>query len=232
MSKFDLAQTQALAELFEVPRESREDAWRRQFYAAVPDATLVCFEPQVRQGPDQFPYFELAIPDPGPVTPFCVTHILDVVLDNGFGIAIFGDSSRSAGPEWVFTYGSLLSYSLYGDFDGDPNVKPSVEEPAGEQRRVLIAAPSETYLPARACKALGDYMRTMYQHPDPKIALVDDPQLTPSRNLMVNLTLEQYHGDEGKLRAAVHYLSWFLPRTYAILPTPAGWDDSNFVPLG
>ena len=223
MPKFDLSQTQALVELFAVPGESRDPAWRRQFYAAVPDATLLSFEPQVAQGPDHFPYFELAIPDPGPVTPFCVTHLLDFVLDSGFGIAIFGDSSRSAGPQWVFTYGDLLSYSLYGDFDGDPNVIPADREPAGGERQVLVAAPSETYLPARARKALGTYVREMYQHPDPKIALIEDPHLKPSRNLMINLSLEQYGGDEGKLRAALHYLSWFLPGHTAWWPfRPAG----------
>ena len=95
MPKFDLAQTQAVSELFAEPREGRDKAWREQFYAAVPDATLMAFDPQVNQGPVEFPYFHLAIPDSGPVTPFCVTHLLEVVLDNGFGIAIFVDSSRS-----------------------------------------------------------------------------------------------------------------------------------------
>lgn len=232
MPKFDLAQTQALAELFAVPRESRDDAWRRQFYTAIPDATLMCFHPQVNRGPDQFPYFELAIPDPGPVTPFCVAHLLDFVLDNGFGIAIFGDSSKSAGPEWVFTYGDVLSYSLYGDFEGDPSATPPVGEPARGDHRVLVAAPSEAYFPTRARKALGDYVRHMFKHPAPRIALVEDPQLRPSRNLMINLTLEQYDGDEAKLRAALHYLSWFLPRTYSIVAMPAGGSDSSFVPLG
>src|SRR5207253_650095 len=153
----DLAQTQTLIDLFETPRESRDDVWRRSFYTAVPDATLASFEPQINQGPDQFPYFHLAIPDPGPVTPFCVTHILDDVLDNGFGIAIFGDASRSKPPEWVFTYGDLLSYSLFGTFDGDPAV---AADSAGNGTSMLVAAPSDEYLPKRARKAIGNFMRT------------------------------------------------------------------------
>ena len=119
MAKFDLAKTEELAELFETPRDDRDDAWIARFHATVPDATLMSFPSQVEDGPDGFPYFQMAMPDPGPVTPFCVTHVLDDVLDNGFGIVIFGDSSRSAPPEWVFTYGDLLSYSLYGRFDGE-----------------------------------------------------------------------------------------------------------------
>src|SRR5258708_1463863 len=122
MPKFDLSQTAALADLFQTPREEREDDWRRQFYAAVPDASLMSFDPQVSEGPDGFPYFGMAIPDPGSITPFCITHLLDFVLNSGLGIAVFGDSSQAEGPEWVFTYGDLLSYSLYGDFSGDPAV--------------------------------------------------------------------------------------------------------------
>jgi hypothetical protein len=230
MPKFDLAQTQILAELFAEPREGRDDRWREQFFAAVPDATLMTFEPQVCEGPDEFPYFQLAIPDPGPVTPFCVTHLLDVALDNGLGIAIFGDSSRSEGPEWVFTYGDLLSYSLFGRFDGDSAER--LASGGGKQNQVLVAAPSEEYLPARARKAMGNFVRSMYHHPDPRIALVYDPQATPSRNLMINLTLEDYDGDEEKLNAAVRFLGWFLPRTYRIRAMPAGWTDSSFAHLG
>ena len=229
MPKFDLAQTQVVADLFAQPREARDESWREQFYAAIPDATLMAFDPQVNRGPDEFPYFHLAIPDPGPVTPFCVTHLLEVVLDNGFGIAIFGDSSRSDDPEWVFTYGDLLSYSLFGHFDGDPAKKSvSIES---KDNQVLVAAPSEAYLPARARKAMGNFARQMYHHPDPRIGLVYDPKATPPKRLMINLTLEDYGGDRSKLSAAVHYLSWYLPRTYSVVAMPAGWSDSNFAPL-
>jgi len=228
VSKFDLDQTQKLTELFETPRENRDAPWQRSFYASVPDATLMSFDPQVNQGPDQFPYFHLAVPDPGPVTPFCLTHILDDVLDNGFGIAIFGDSSRANPPEWVFTYGDLLAYSLFGNFDGDPS---AIGASGGNGNSMLVAAPSEAYLPTRARHAIGKFMGTMCKHPHPKIALVDNPQLNPSRSLMVNLSLEQYAGNKKVLDSAMHYLSWFIPRTYALMPMPPGWTDAGFVPL-
>jgi hypothetical protein len=237
MSKFDLAQTEVLADLFAEARESRDQVWRQKFYTAVPDATLMAFDPQVNPGPDQFPYFHLAIPDPGPLTPFCVTHLLDDALDGGFGIAIFGDSSRTSDPEWVFTYGNLLSYSLFGDFEGDPAERERLKGHEGEKRpaqtehQVLTAAPSEAYLPIRARKAIAGYMRHWFQHPSPKIALLDDPQQVPSRGLIVNLTLEDYEGDETKLHAAINYLSWYLPATYRIAAMPESWTDSTFVPL-
>jgi hypothetical protein len=231
MPQFDLEKTGELAELFDTPHDRRDGAWIAQFYAAVPDASLISFPSQVEAGPDSFPYFQLAMPEAGPMTPFCVTDLLDYVLDNGFGIVIFGDSSRSNAPEWVFTYGDLLSYSLYGRFEGEP--PEPVGSTAAEEgvHQVLRAAPSESYLPATARRALGSYMHKVFQHPSPKVGLLVDPTLKPARNLMVNLTLEQYDGDKRKLDAAMRYLLWFLPRTYSLMPLPPGWDDGGFVAL-
>ncbi len=45
MAKFDLNRTADLAALFETVREQRDDAWQGRFYAAVPEATLMAFDP-------------------------------------------------------------------------------------------------------------------------------------------------------------------------------------------
>ena len=163
MSKFDLAQTQILAGLLAVAPDKRDEQWLQRFYAAVPDASLVAGNPQVEQGPDGFPYFQLAMPDPGSFTPFCVTHVLDNCLQHGMGIALFDNARRNGEPAWVFTYGSLLSFKLYGAFDGDPNEPRSSgaapEAASDESRKVLTGAPSESFLPAYARKAMGDFFR-------------------------------------------------------------------------
>ena len=231
MARFDLSQTQELARLFAVARDDRDEEWQQQFHAAAPDATLMCFDPQVSQGPDTFPYFDLAIPDAGPVTPFCITNLLDYLLENGFGCVIWGSSKREGGPEWVFTYGDLLSYSLFARFDGPPSAGGPKSEVAQQARQVLVAAPSEALLPARARKVIGDFIRKNYQHPNPKVGLVVDPSRDPSQSLMINLTLAQYHGDQHKLDMAIRYLFWFLPRSYALAPLPEGWSDSGFTDL-
>jgi hypothetical protein len=147
------------------------------------------------------------------------------------GIAIFGEAARADGPQWVFSYGDLLSYSLFGRFDGDSAAAQAGSSPKEGPHQVLQVTPSEQYFPARARRSLGRYMRLMFQHPNPKVALIDDATLSPSRNLMINITLEQYQGDQNKLNSAMRYLTWFIPRTYSLMAMPPGWTDSGFAPL-
>jgi hypothetical protein len=39
-----------------------DQAWIQRFYAAVPNATVLSYDPQVETGPDYFPYFQMAVP--------------------------------------------------------------------------------------------------------------------------------------------------------------------------
>jgi hypothetical protein len=226
MPAYDISKTADLGRLFTTEGEARDEAWVESFYQTVPDASLAAFEPQVYVGPDTFSYFHLAMPDPGPLTPFCISSLIDDALEGGFGAVIFGDTSRSTNPEWVFTYGNLLSYKLTGKFDsGDPVVAE------GESRgSVLVASPDETLLPTPARKALAEFMREKYQIPVPKVALVRAPGL-PEVSLMFNVSLSDYGGQQEKLDAAIHYLGWYLPSNYAVLPLPPEWDGSKLSDL-
>lgn len=227
MPKFDLAQTHALTALFNVARAQRDDAWRARFYAAVVDASLRAFEPQVSQGPDGFPYFGLGMPEPGAFTPFCISHILDAVLKNGFGVAVFGVAGPGGEPEWVFPYGDLLAFSLYGDFDGDP-VELKHEHASGglsvekvvEPRKVLVGSPSEQYYPARARRALERFMRERLRIEKPQIKVIVDPTACPAQSLAINLRPADYGGDVQRLGAAMRYVRWFLPRTHGLMSLP------------
>jgi hypothetical protein len=230
MSAYELTRT--LWGLFSVGQDSRDDEWRRRFYAAVPEAALIVDEPQVEFGPDEFQYFRLAVPEPGLLRPCSVSDVLDHCLNNGLGITLF-DNPRFAGPPaWVFRYGDLLSFKLYGSFDHDPAEPPLVGGwQSHEVKEFLIAAPSETYLPSCARKAIGDFFRNTLRHPDPRVALVIDPEHAPPRYLMFNLSGDDYDGDSEKLQAAFQYLSWFLPGNYTVAAMPTGWRDNNFKPL-
>ena len=227
---FDLNQTQKLVDLAALPQ--RDDAWCAQFLAAVPNASLAALNPQIQNGPDTFPYFQLALPDPGPLTPFSIVHILNDVLQNGTGVVVHANLRRDQPPLWVFTFGDILSYSMFGDFQGDPRVIANPDPPPNpNDRSFLRASPNESYLPVTARAAMGRFMRGPFRHPSPKIGLVTGASLSPRQSLMVNLRLKDYGGDRNKLNSAMRYLTWFVPKTYSVMALPDDWSDADMLPL-
>jgi hypothetical protein len=229
---FDLEQTRTLAALMAVPQEQHDDAWCANFLRAVPNASLASFDPQIQIGPDTFPYFQLALPDPGPFTPFSIVHILNDVLQKGVGVVIHSSIRRDQQPAWVFSFGDILSYSMFGDFRGDPKVIANPDPPPNPNaREILRASPNESYLPATARAAIGRFMRGPFRHPNPKIGLVTGASLSPQQSLMVNLRLKDYGGDKNKLGSAMRYLTWFIPKTYSMMALPDDWSDAEMSPL-
>jgi hypothetical protein len=232
METFDLEQTQRLAALMAVPQEQRDDTWCADFLRAVPNASLASFDPQIQKGPDTFPYFQLALPDSGPFTPFSIVHLLNYVLQNGAGVVVHSDAKHDQPPLWVFSFGDILSYSMFGDFRGDPKVIANPDPPPNPNaHEILRASPNESYLPATARAAIGRFMRGPFRRPSPKIGLVTSASLRPQQSLMVNLRLKDYGGDQNKLRSAIRYLTWFVPKTYSIMALPDDWPDSEMSPL-
>lgn len=236
MVKFDLDKTHELERLFQVARSDRDGSWQKSFFSAVVDASLTCSRPQVVMGPDQFFYFHLGLPT-GAFEPFCISHILDGALSNVFGACVFSDLENQSVPEYVFSYGDLLSYKLYGTFEGDPaevDIQSSSalkQEVLTEARQVLVGQPSEDYLPTFALKALGDFMRQRMGHPEPKICLILDPQIHPSKNLAINVGIDDVGGDANQLQNVFRAVSWFLPRNYGLMSVPSVINQSTLVAL-
>ena len=227
MPKFDLEKTKTVSALFETLRGQRDDAWRRSFYSAIVDASMRAFDPQVFQGPDGFPYFGLGLPQAGAFTPFCVSHILDYVLDNGLGVAVFASSGPPSDPEWVFSYGDLLSLSLYGGFEGDPAESAHQHgrdglstERVEKARKVLVASPSESFYPQRAMNALKRFMHERLRIPNPDVKLMVDPAQCPAQSIAINLRAADYGGDTQRLGKAMSFVRWFLPRTHGLISLP------------
>ena len=231
MDTFDLQQTSRLAALVTAPPEQRDEGWCASVLSAAPNASLTALDPQIQEGPDTFPYFQLAIPDPGSFTPFSIVHVLPQMLEAGSGAVIHANPRRDQPPLWVFSFGDLLAYSLFRDFNGDPHVYSDTTPPNPEDKQILKASPSESYLPATARAAIGRFMRGPFRHPNPKIGLVTGASLQPRQNLMVNLRLKNYGGDQKKLDAAMRYLLWFIPKSYAIMALPDDWSDADMSPL-
>jgi hypothetical protein len=205
--KFDLERTHELAALFEVPRAERGDAWADAFFAAVPDASLAAGDPQVIGGPDGFPYFRLRLPDEGPFETFCVTHVLDACLENGFGIVV---TAAGPQPEWVFTYGDLWSFASTGRFVVSTGETTTLEAP----RQVLVGAPSDTTLPAYARGALRRALAAQGVT-DPLVFLVHAPGNDPEQAFAFRPLPDP------------QALLWYLPRHYALMSAPDDWAEGE-----
>jgi len=228
METFDLEQTARIAALITAPRD---EAWCENFLRAAPNASFTALTPQIQNGPDTLPYFQLAMPDPGQFIPFSIVHVMDYVLDRGAGIVVHPTTRRDQPPLWVFSFGDILAYKLFQDFKGDPKVYNDKTPPNPADREILKAAPSDSYLPPTARAALGRFMRGPFGHPDPRIGLVTGASLSPRQALMLNLRLSNYGGDRAKLDAALRYLTWFVPKSYSLIPLPDEWPDADMAPV-
>jgi hypothetical protein len=217
--KFDLQKTQDLVDLFSIPKEARDDSWRKGFFKAVPDASLRAKDPQVFLGPDGFPYFFLALPLPAQsFTPFCMTHILDFCVQKGVGTAVFGNDEQN--PEWVFSYGDLISYKFYGSFEGDPSDErhdgqPPWKETVQANRKILMGSPAPEFFPPETRQVVKGFLQSN-GIPGPGVTLIMDPTLKPTRNLVFNFFTDDFKTEEV-YHQLMQKLTWFFPRGRGVL---------------
>lgn len=149
-----------MVDLFTVPADQRDEAWRQRFYEHVPTASFACGNPQVFNGPDDFPYFVLSTPEPNkPFESFCIRNMKDdFLLEKGFGVAI---NPRENSADWVFSYGDIVNLHLNNEFySKTDNIELPNEETIHKEEKLLIAQPAESYLPHQARQALKSFLQS------------------------------------------------------------------------
>lgn len=223
---FSLDDTLELYELFQVPKEERDQDWVRDFFEVIPNASLRGFEPQMQRGPDGFPYLMLSLPESGEeFDAFSVGDSVEYCLKAGCGIALFANPKKLEQPEWVFSFGSLWSYQNFKNFIGDPNDEiPSSEEEVkknqeklSEPRDIQVATPSDDYFPKFARLAVSRFLKDTIGLEKPRVALVIDPILKPSRALMfADLQPSRFEKEEHFVYL-MQALRWFLPSTRGLM---------------
>jgi hypothetical protein len=200
----------------------------RDFYAAAPEASLAAREQQTIVGPDGFRYFALYLPTPNQeFDAFCVEHILEVCLTSGMGCVIHPDQSP---PQWVFTYGNLWSLRSYGAFDATPKQQESREELAAG-RTVLMASPSEKFLPPFARDVLRRYLEHVGVK-TPRVLLINDARATPSQSLAFDCYPEDFANRDIYDAVMNRLKNWFLPPHYGLVGLPKNSQyETHFVML-
>jgi hypothetical protein len=214
----DLEKTQILSELFEVPKDKRDDVWKDKFLASVLEASFCSREPQIVMGPDGFPYFALYLPEPNKAFQCFVIKNMkdDFLLEKGIGVVI---SPGENSAEWVFSYGDIVNYHLNGKFY-TPEEHHELSASEEESDKVLVGQPAEDYLPKIVREVLRRYLATA-NILDPKILLM---VRGGSKELVFNMTVEMFESPQ-KYEDVMNRISWFLPRHY-VYSSGAGMEGS------
>ncbi|RQP14031.1 MAG: hypothetical protein EAS52_18310 [Parapedobacter sp.] len=211
----DLEKTAILTHLFEVAKENRDEAWNNDFLSHVAEASFACGNPQVIQGPDGFPYFQLETPESNkPFQCYVISHMIpDFILERGIGIVV---NAHKGDPDWVFSYGSLVNFAIRNQFYTPAvNLQLPKEETLQQDEQVLIGKPSEEFLPQTVRHILRQFIEQQGIR-DVKIALMsrkyDDLVLL---ELVTNLT--PHKTGEQLYEALQTHLKWFLPNHYSVI---------------
>lgn len=247
---FDLAHTQALAELFAVPRDRRDADWSGRFWDAAWWGSIALAEPQVFAGPDGFPYLRLDLPRPD--TPFdsqCLGNLAGGCVANGVGAAFFASPDDPAeAAQYVLSLGLLDSLVRYDSPDGDPIDLAEAAEPGDEAvfdveagrwsqtlmtreaHEVLIGTPSAEFLPPPVAAALGRHLEREWGLADPRVQLVVDRRMRPHRSLVVGRKRSEFRAEEPA-DDMTRALLWYLTPRRSVMLMPEEWSLDEMTPL-
>jgi len=244
--RFNLDDTNRLAVAMEIPREQRDARWLDGFQSAAWNASMVLPAEPVFLGPDGMPYVRFQLPPVGEaVETNCLSNLFVSMAEQGLGAAFFkNNTDPSEAAEYVVPTGVLESLREYGTWDGDPDDlaelasrpqqharESGIEKAEVEtERQVMVGSPSESYLPKHTARLLYRHLTEGWKMEDPRIALVVDPQMTPSRNLVIGRKFSEFPDPEIAAQAA-RMLLWYLPPRRYLLLMPENWSADQMRPL-
>jgi hypothetical protein len=245
-ARFNLDDTNRIALAMEVPRAQRDSRWLDEFHDAAWNASIVLPTEPVFLGPDGMPYVRLELPPIGEaVETNCLSNLFVSMAEQGLGAAFFkNNTDPPEAAEYVTPTGVIESLRAYGTWDGDPDdlaeLATQPQQHAGEsgiektevetERQVMVGPPSETYLPKHTARLLYRHLTEGWKMEDPRIALVVDPQMAPTRNLVIGRKFSEFPDAETAGQAA-RMLLWYLPPRRYLLLMPENWTTDQMRPL-
>ncbi len=238
---FDLSLTQTLSELFAVERRARDAAWTERFMTAAWNGSVVVNHPPEVQGPDGFPYLRLNLPEPR--TPFdsnAMANLAATCVARGSGIAFFASAADPVtASQFVLSTGMIGSLLHYDSWHGDPQdvreadagATPGLHTVTLEtSHKVMLGTPSADFLSPATAQALARHMRHAWGIADPRVQLLLDQQLRPTRNLVLGRKRGAFESDAAADREC-RRIMWYLPPARGLMLMPDGWDIAGMARL-
>lgn len=230
----DLNKTAIVDQLVQIPHDERDDNWRQTFLDNIGQASFRCGNPQVLNGPDGMPYFQLFLPEPNTAFQCYVIERMkdDFLLTSGYGVVI---NPTETGADWVLSNGDIVNLHLNKTFyttAETPFSKETESETIAEQEEVMIAQPSEAIFPGQTRRHIAGFL-AVNGVKKPKILLMMRRNKNGggvTQDLVFNLTPAHFK-DEQTYRAVMQRVGWFLPRHYSYVSMDEKAVGNGFMPL-
>lgn len=221
---FDIGATRSLDALFQT--QERDAAWLNAFYPAAWNASVSVPEIYHFDGPDGMPYYRLNLPSPNAdFEAQSLSNLANTCVERNAGAAFFSSAADpETSPQFVMPVGVLDAMLRFDSPEGDP--VDSENNPAKAttgSREVLTATPSKEFLPAYTARALHRYMSRIWGIADPRIHLLIDPSLSPSRNLVIGRKRSSFSSDQ-EVTDEMARLLWFMPPNRSLILMPEDWS--------
>jgi hypothetical protein len=245
---FDIERTATLAALLRVPAGERDLSWSEAFHDAAWYASVVMptLEPFV--GPDGFAYLRFDIPHEGPFDSQSLGNLAAQCVDARVGAALFASPDDPVDQAaFVFSMGALDGMLRFGTIDGDPvdAAEAGAEDAAmfdvdrgdraqtltvRQAHEVMIGAPSRSYLPPSSAGPLYDRLTRGWGVEAPRVALLMDPAMRPTRSLVLGVKRSDFPAD-APIDDMMRTLLWYLPPRRMLILTPEDWTVGTMTPL-
>lgn len=227
----DLDKTDILFSLVQIPKAERDENWKQLFLENISEASFQCGDPEVKTGPDGFPYFQLFLPEPNKQFQCFVIDRMkdDFLLEAGYGVVI-NPAANSA--DWVLAYGDILNLHLNKTFYTTTKTAFSgrSNEINSENEKVLYSQPSETILPKQTRQLIATFLKNNGIKSPSVLLMTRSDGNVASQDLVFNFIPENFK-DDNAYRRVMQTISWYLPRHYSF----AGADERElghrFMPL-
>lgn len=228
----DLEKTIIINQLMEVPFADRNEQWRDDFLSHIAGANLKLGDPEVIMSNDGFPYIQLqtVAPDES-FQAFVLQNQLDVILEQGFGVAI---NAQSGQPDWVFSYGDLVNLKLNHFFYSEVSLfsNPSEYLGIGQDEDILVGQPSEDIFPGYLRRQVKEFLQYSGVK-NPKMMLIArnyTDEERASQDLVFNIMPTQF-ATEKDFNTIMNTVQWFLPKHYSFFGVDEMSIENGFQPL-